>query len=318
MELKQEKNPDWGMAQQAEYMNQSVGTTHRRIALSRIIDKVPEIGESKSVDEAWKKYKRLEEEIVTASMRDDAGSAKYKDAVKNADRHYKIGDALAGLDKVASEVVHFVEVDPPYAVDLKKAKGRAKDLHKLDRYNEIDSADYPAFLGRLTTSVYRIMKDDAFCVWWFGHTWYAPVCAALRKAGFYVPDIPCIWSKIHSAGQTASPDTMLGSGYESFMIARKGQPKLAKPGRKNVFEYQPVAPQHKIHPTERPIELMSEILDTFAYPGSLVCVPFLGSGVTLRAVYKHKSLGYGWELDEMCKERFLNAVFRDQQDNKDE
>ena len=85
-----------------------------------------------------------------------------------------------------------------------------------------------------------------------------------------------------------------------------------------MFEFKPVAPQHKIHPTERPLELMQEILKTFTYPGARICIPFMGSGVTLRAAYKQKSVGFGWDLDEMTKNRFVNQVFRDLKENRGE
>ena len=56
---------------------------------------------------------------------------------------------------------------------------------------------------------------------------------------------------------------------------------------------------------------MDELLETFTLPGSVICVPFLGSGVTLRAAYRRKCTGYGWDLDEMTRNRFINQVYRD-------
>jgi site-specific DNA-methyltransferase (adenine-specific) len=156
------------------------------------------------------------------------------------------------------------------------------------------------------------MSANSFMVWWFGPEWYSIVKETLKEAGFKVGDIPAVWIK-GQAGQTASPDTMLGSSYEPFFLCRKGMPKLRQAGRSNVFNFNPVPPQDKIHPTERPIELMLEILRTCAYPGALICVPFLGSGVTLRACYKENMKGYGWDVDKMTKNRFVNAVFRDQE-----
>jgi DNA modification methylase len=106
---------------------------------------------------------------------------------------------------------------------------------------------------------------------------------------------------------------MLASSYEPFFVCRKGLPKLRKTGRSNVFTFDPLAPLRKIHPTERPIELMTEILETFVYPGSVVVSPFLGSGSILRACYKQKIVGYGWDIDLTTKHRFMNKVRSDAQ-----
>jgi len=56
-------------------------------------------------------------------------------------------------------------------------------------------------------------------------------------------------------------------------------------GRLNVFGYAGLTPSQKIHPTERPIALIEDILKTLAPPGTKVLVPFLGSGATIRAAF---------------------------------
>ena len=316
MRLKREQDPEWNLDKQSEYLGQSSGRSHRRLELATWIEEIPELADSKNEDEAWKKLQRLKEEVVLSSMRAKDTSGDYDGAIKYAKNHYKIGDALKEIKKVNSGVVDFCEVDPPYGVDLPGRKSRNKDLKKLDRYNEVDKEDYPKFLEDLAKEVFRILRDDTWCVWWFGPEWYAHVLITLNRVGFQVNKVPAIWTKENSQGQTASPDTALGSSYEPFFYARKGKPTLSKPGRKNEFRFEPVAPQKKIHPTERPLSLMSEIMETFTYPNSVVCVPFLGSGVSLRAAYLAGHTGYGWDLDDMCKERFLNAVYRDEMEKK--
>ena len=56
---------------------------------------------------------------------------------------------------------------------------------------------------------------------------------------------------------------------------------------------------------------MVELLDTFAYPGTVLCSPFLGSGVTLQAAYKLGIKGFGWELDQDLKDRFMVEMSQD-------
>jgi len=323
--LKKKEDPNWTQRDQVELIGGSKGATSRRLQLADAMEYIPELADCATEDEAWKKFKKIEEDLLTAVVIDKADK-KYKTAIKYAEGHYMIGDAIQGLKEVNDGVVNFVEVDPPYAVRLEKRKGRNQDLKQMDAYNEVSSMDYPEFLNSVITECYRVMQPNSFMIWWFGPEWYQTVRDILMfedwdgkkiKIRFKVGVIPAIWTK-SQPGQTASPDTMLGSSYEPFFVCRKGSPKLRKPGRSNVFEYKPVPPQHKVHPTERPIELMNEIMDTFVMPGSTVCIPFLGSGVTLRAVYNNRSTGYGWDLDEMTKSRFINQVFKDMQEREEE
>jgi len=308
-ELKKEVDPDWSERDQAALMEHSKGAVGRRLQLAGIMEAVPELADCKTEDEAWKKYKKLEEEIVINQLINE-GDSKYKEAAKWADDHYKIGDAFKGMAKINNNVVSFIEVDPPYAVELEKRKSRNQDLAAMDRYNEVEESDYPEFVGKMAKLCFNALKDNTFCIWWFGQEWYPVVLEQLRGAGFSVNPVPAIWVK-GEAGQTASPDTMLASSYEPFFVARKGQPKLRKAGRSNVFSFKPVAPQAKIHPTERPLDLMVEIVETFAYPSMMMACPFMGSGVTLRAAYKNSMTGFGWDFDEVAKRRFVQNVYKD-------
>ena len=317
-DLRKEKNPDWSQRDQAELMGGSKGAITRRLQLAEILDVVPELAEKATETDAWKAYQRLKEDIVTASLMAE-DDPKFKEIYKACHNAYKIGDALEGMKKVKHSrgKIAFIEVDPPYAVDLHGRKDRNQDLARMDNYNEVSKDDYPSFVEEVAKECYSLMGEHSFMIWWFGPQWYEMIITVLRKTGFKVSDIPAIWTK-GSAGQTASPDTMLGSSYEPFFVVRKGQPKLRGAGRNNVFHFEPVPPQNKIHPTERPLALMREIMDTFSYPKQFICVPFLGSGVTLRAGYLNQNIGYGWDLDELCKKRFINAVYTDMKKREEE
>lgn len=324
-EIKQKSDYKWSQREQAELLEQSKSTTSRRLQLAEAFEIIPELAECKTEDEAWKSWKRLEEDVVLSAMaekvetklREDIDTEKsdpITHILKKASSAFVVGDALKKITKVADGIATFAEVDPPYGVELDKRRDRNKELKMMDRYNEIERSEYQPFLETIASEVYRVLGDNAFCVWWYGPDWHTEVRTILESVGFTVSSIPAIWVK-GQAGQTASPDTMLGSCYEPFYICRKGMPKLRKPGRANVFQYTPVPPNKKIHPTERPIEMMQELLRTFAYPGGRVLVPFLGSGVTIRACYKENMVGWGYDKDEIIKRRFLGRVQEDWDDS---
>lgn len=149
-------------------------------------------------------------------------------------------------------------------------------------------------------------------VWWFGITHYQTTLDAIREAGFRVSDVPAIWYK-GKGGQTNHPDINLANSYETFFVACKGRGNILRPGRSNVFDFAPIPHQSKYHPTQKPVDLYMEILETFALPSALVCVPFLGSGAMLRAAYRYGTVGYGWDHSDEYKTGFLHAVQEDLQ-----
>jgi site-specific DNA-methyltransferase (adenine-specific) len=112
-----------------------------------------------------------------------------------------------------------------------------------------------------------------------------------------------IWTK--PSGQSMSPETRLANAYEMFFYAWKGTPVLNRMGRSNIFNTPPVPAQQKTHPTERPIELMKELYDTFAFPGSRILIPFLGSGNGILAAHELKMEALGFELSKGYRDSFL-------------
>lgn len=297
----------WSQNKQAASTGKSQSEVHRNLELAETLEVFPELGELQTESEAYKETKKLEENLSIYKMTQKVPTH-IQLAPQWAKDHYKIGDALVEMRKMAADppVVHFAEVDPPYGVDLDKRKSRNADDSLMDTYMEWE--DYLNKFTEVSELVYKIVQPNSFAVFWYGMSWHREVLDVLRKTGWGVPDIPAIWAK-GGSGQTAQPDTTFGSCYEPFFLARKGQPKLARAGKGNVFTHDKVYKKH--HPTEKPLSLMIDILETIVFPGSIILIPFLGSGVTLRAAYKMGHTGYGWDLSETYKEGFLRRVGED-------
>ena len=310
-DLKCEQDPNWSKRKTAELTEVGRGASDRNISLAVAMEVIPALGECGSADEAWKKLQRFNEARVVQEL---AKRAKEKSVnvprLALADGNYNIGNAIKKMADITDEIFGFAEVDPPYAIDLHDKRVRTQDDYQLSKYSEVDIEKYPQFLKDTAEQVYRLLMGNTFCVWWFGCSHYDLVKTTLVNTGFKVSEVPAIWFK-GEQGQTNNPDTTLASCYEPFFICRKGRPVIQKKGRSNVFEFSPVVARRKIHPTERPIELMLELLDVFVWPDSSILSPFLGSGAILRAAYKRDMVGCGWELDEELKHQFIARVQED-------
>lgn len=59
----------------------------------------------------------------------------------------------------------------------------------------------------------------------------------------------------------------------------------------------------KLHPTQKPIGLLKELIEIFTDKGDVVIDPVAGSGSTLRASYELRRNSYGFEIKkDFCKE----------------
>lgn len=77
------------------------------------------------------------------------------------------------------------------------------------------------------------------------------------------------------------------------------------------FKYPVVAGASKVHPTQKPVELMEEIIKIHSAPGNLVLDPFSGSGSTGVACVNTGRRFIGIELDkryfDIARERIEQA-----------
>ena len=100
--------------------------------------------------------------------------------------------------------------------------------------------------------------------------------------------------------------------FEIILYAKKGRRML--PERRNsVLSFNRVAQQHMIHPTEKPIELLQELIGVSSVKGDLVVDPFSGSGSTAVAAHRLGRVGLGIEVDDFyitrSRERLTQGVF---------
>lgn len=315
--LKKESDPNWSGRKTADLLGKGKSAVAKDLQLAEALKNVPELKNCKTEADANKVLNNINKK---ATAQEAIDKHKENPAMQRAASHYRIGDAFEGMEEMAfanpDSIVSLIEIDPPYAIDLQNIK--KADLTKdgsITNYNEVEANDYTSFIERTCEDVYACAGRDAWVIFWHAHQWQPLIRKCLEDVGFLVDPVPGIWLKgedgKEGSGQTNQPDTYLARCYEPFLIARKGKPVIQKPGRSNVFSFKPVPPSQKYHPTQRPLELMDELIKTFAHPNSVIMVPFLGSGITLRAAYKNHCTGFGWELNENNKPLFLASLIED-------
>jgi len=279
------------------------------VGLAQAMKTIPQLADCKTKDDARKKLKQIQEKVIVEELmrRKTAEPHKTSSKFKIADQSFVIGDAIANLKNHPEYNYSFINCDPPYGIDLNQIKKGNEQVQTVERdYKEWSPDEYLQHCTDVARECYRIV-DNAFMTFWFGIQWYQPLKDILEKEGWKVDVVPGIWFA-QGAAQTMQPDILLGKNYEAFFICRKGKPILNKRGRSNVFDFKKLASEKKIHPTEKPLELMLEVIETFCPPHGDVLVPFLGSGVDLMACLKTGRKCIGFDLNGEVKKRFLLKV----------
>lgn len=316
----------WSIKDTSELIGKTKDSVRKDLALAEAYEYAPSLFEScKNKHDATKVLNKVKESMVQDELKRRAVERVSSDPQKKKlVDNFIVGDFFHHIKKVPNASIDFVEFDPPYSIDLSKSKRTTDGGIEISKdYNEVPAEKYMNFISSALTECHRVMSANSWMILWFGpEPWFEDIYNAIisagkpkntplekwvkNKQGLLTNRMVGIWNKEY--GQSKRPEHNLANAYEMFFIIHKGRPALNKPGRSNMFTYRPVPAQQKIHPTERPIELMMDLIDTFIPAGSRVVVPCLGSGKTLLAAYQQGMTAFGYELTEEYKRAFSLLV----------
>lgn len=298
----------WGLKETADMTGaKSKATISTAIKRAEARNVFPELFEKcKTQSDADKVLSKLNEAVVKDALAKKIELGQLTTNKQQLINSYVLRDFFVGVKEVPEGSIHLVEIDPPYAIDLPKSK---KDYIYGNDYNEVSKEDYPKFMQDTLQTCYTVMAEHSWLICWFApEPYFEQMYSWITEAGFSTIRLCGIWTK--PSGQSMWPEMHLANCYEMFFYAWKGRPTIAKPGRKNDFEYPPVPAQQKTHPTERPVELMKDIYGTFAFAGSRILIPFLGSGSGLIAASELGMSATGFELTKSYRDSFLVRIHK--------
>lgn len=287
----------WSIRDTAESLGDSLGTVSRDLRLAKAIDEFPDLIKETSKDAAWKRFQRMKERVIVDEL------ASRVEIVVDT-KCLVHGDSKVEMRKLDARSVDLVFTDPPFAIALDKGFKSADAWAGKVYDDELQSVMNTISL--VVKECYRVLKDDRHMYLWFAIQHYEYVYKMLTDVGFNVNAVPCMWHKTGGAGAGGS-EYAYASNYEMFFLCMKGRRALNKLGQSNVWVEPRVAPQRKVHPTEKPTGLIRKIIEQSSLPGELVGDPFAGSSSTLIAGLECNRNVWGCEID---KEYYSQGVLK--------
>lgn len=210
--------------------------------------------------------------------------------------HIECGDSRKVLAELDEEVrFDMVITDPPWGIGFEDRVSNSRKESLTTNYDtDYDIMDTLDVLILLHTR----MKDNT-PIYMFYSSFPEKVVEGqklLTAAGFTIETIPLIWNKKHILAHDAR-ETRHDLNYETLLYGWKGdRPFLNHPSR-NIFEHQ-VAFANRIHSGEKPVALLSELIELHTQEGDLICDPFGGSCIVADACKGLKRKALVVELDE--------------------
>jgi site-specific DNA-methyltransferase (adenine-specific) len=188
-------------------------------------------------------------------------------------------DCIKALPMLPRNSIDLVITDPPYVRNYVGWDGRA-----------VRNDDNFAWLKPAFAELYRVLRDDTFCVCFYGWAHAEKFTAAFCAAGFRIAG-HLTFPKPYVSGKR-----YLAYQHESAYLLINGHPNLPEWAPSDVIEWTDY-PRNELHLTQKPLSVLTPLLEAFSQKGQTVVDPFAGSGSTLIAARDLSHDFIGIELD---------------------
>ncbi|NVP23754.1 DNA-methyltransferase [Treponema phagedenis] len=209
------------------------------------------------------------------------------------------GDCLDFLPKIPDESIQSIITDPPYFLGM---------THNGQKGCFNDLAICKPFYEKLFKEYKRILKPDG-CIYffcdWRSYAFYYPLLDSVMQVENLL-----VWKK-HGRPSL----NVYGSGHELIMFSGKIKKSYITNIIDDVASFNIGARKtngEKIHPTQKPIELMEKFIFDSTDEGDVVLDSFMGSGTTGIACLNTNRRFIGMEIDDnyfnIAKNRLETAI----------
>lgn len=188
------------------------------------------------------------------------------------------GDCIEVMHQMSDNSVDFILTDPPYLVNYRDRNGRS--IH-----NDVNSD----WLRPAMVEAFRVLKQNRLMLCFYGWTKVDEFFAAWKDAGFQ-PVGHIVFRKTYS-----SKSRFLSYRHEQAYLLAKGRPPLPRQPVADVIDM-PYS-GNKLHPTQKPVAALAQLIRSFTLSGDTVLDPFAGSASSCASALLTGRKYIGIEMD---------------------
>jgi DNA modification methylase len=236
-----------------------------------------------SINEAYKEIKKEENEQLKTQKAIEIIEKVYE----NNTNIYN-GDCIEYIKTIKDKSIDCLITDPPYGVDIQFGAYDNQLSRKIENDGNIEGA--LVLLDEMLINVKSKLKEDAhiyiFCNWKI-----YPQFNQIISKHFQIKNL-IIWDKLFMGMGDLKGN--YSSSYEMIVFAGGNREFLNRP--KNIIQCR--FSDERFHNTQKPVELIKQLIDNSTNVNETVFDPFLGSGSTVVAAKEMKRNFIGCEIDE--------------------
>ena len=218
------------------------------------------------------------------------------------------GDCLEVMKNIPDKSVDLILTDPPYktitggdsnGVNSERPKGMLSGNRKLFKHQTIKISSW-------MPEIYRVLKEGSHCYIFTNSLNLQEMLNEATRVGFKLHNL-LVWEK-----NNCTPSQYYMKNCEYVLFLRKGKARWINNigDSKTVHKFNNII-GNKLHPTEKPVDLLEYYLLNSSNLNDIVFDPFMGSGSTGVACVNNNRNFIGIELDptyfQIAKDRIEQA-----------
>ena len=236
-----------------------------------------------SINQAYKEIKKEENEQLKTQKAIEIIEKVYE----NNTNIYN-GNCIEYIKTIKDKSIDCLITDPPYGVDIQFGAYDNQLSRKIENDGNIEDA--LVLLDEMLLNVKSKLKDNAhiyiFCNWKI-----YPQFNQIISKHFQIKNL-IIWDKLFMGMGDLKGN--YSSSYEMIVFAGGYREFLTRP--KNIIQCR--FSDERFHNTQKPVELIKQLIDNSTNVNETIFDPFLGSGSTVVAAKEMKRNFIGCEIDE--------------------
>lgn len=200
-------------------------------------------------------------------------------------RGIRFGDGIAGSKRLPDLSVDLLLTDPPYGISSpytcekqiprRIRKDGSDFIMPSGDFGEWDHGFDP---GEWTSAV--LPKVGGWAVIFCAQAQIGEYSGILARHRFNAVGT-LVWHKTNPV--PFNHRYKMVNAWEAAVVGKRPGTKFNGKTVHNVFTHKSPSPQHRIHPTQKPLGLIKELVGLFSDAGDTVLDPFAGSGTTVVA-----------------------------------
>lgn len=221
-------------------------------------------------------------------------------------------DCLELLKTIKDNTIDLVLIDPPYEVSRKTnfraGKAKNKDLDKLRISMDFGGWDYHfSHMEEVIRECYRVLKQGGTIICFYDLWKITTLKEYMEKADF--KQLRFIeWIKSNPVPINSKVNYLTNSRETAIVGVKGSRPTFNSAYDKGIYEYPVYHGADRFHPTQKPVELISALIEKHSKRGDTVLDCFSGSGTTAVSCIETGRNFVGSESDNTYYQKSIDRI----------